>query len=162
METWDILDSNRNKTGRTIARGEKLKEGEYHLVVHIWPINQKGKYLIQQRADHLDWFPGIWAGTGGSVLVDEESLMAAIRETDEEIGLKLQPENLILKFQTSYKSAFTDIWIIKILDADKLIIKLSPEVKQTMWASCEMIKQMIKFGIFYDYGENYFSHIFNE
>lgn len=37
-EIWDIYDENRNLTGKTIKRAEyinKIKENEYHLVVHI-------------------------------------------------------------------------------------------------------------------------------
>ena len=43
-EIWDIYDENRNLTGKTIKRAEyinKIKENEYHLVVHIWIKNDK-------------------------------------------------------------------------------------------------------------------------
>lgn len=47
MELWDIYNENREKTGRTIVRGQKLGENEYHLVVHMWIINSNGQFLIQ-------------------------------------------------------------------------------------------------------------------
>ena len=50
MELWDILDEKGNKTGRTMVRGNRIKRGDYHLVVHIWAKNEKGEYLIQKRA----------------------------------------------------------------------------------------------------------------
>jgi len=43
MEIWDILDKNGNMTGKTITRGDNLRDGEYHLIVHIWIINGKGE-----------------------------------------------------------------------------------------------------------------------
>lgn len=41
MELWDIYDKYRQKTGRTHERGNTMKEGDYHLVVHVWIINDK-------------------------------------------------------------------------------------------------------------------------
>ena len=48
MEQWDIYDKCFVKTGRTHERGKTLEEGDYHLVVHIYPINSKGQILIQK------------------------------------------------------------------------------------------------------------------
>lgn len=46
-EQWDIYDKNLNKTGKVCIRDEyKLKENEYHLVVHIWIISKEGKLLL--------------------------------------------------------------------------------------------------------------------
>ncbi len=87
MELWDILDEDGNATGRTIMRGNELKEDEYHLVVHIWIINNKGEILIQKRSEHLEFAPGVWATTGGSAIKGEDSITAACRETKEELGI---------------------------------------------------------------------------
>lgn len=51
MELWDLYDGCFKKTGRTHERGKPLPEGQYHLVVHIYPINRKGEILIQKRLD---------------------------------------------------------------------------------------------------------------
>ena len=47
-EIWDLYDATGRKTGKTMIRGEDVPPGLYHQVVHIWPINQKGEFLIQQ------------------------------------------------------------------------------------------------------------------
>ena len=50
MELWDIITADGSPTGRTMVRGANtLKSGEYHLVVHIWPLNDYGSILIQKR-----------------------------------------------------------------------------------------------------------------
>ena len=49
MELWDVYDVVRNKTGRTMVRGETFAEGDYHLVVHVCIFNSKGEMLIQKR-----------------------------------------------------------------------------------------------------------------
>ncbi len=52
MELWDVYDINRNKTGKTAARGEVLPEGGYHLVVHVCIIGSDGR--INEWAKEYD------------------------------------------------------------------------------------------------------------
>ncbi len=85
-ELWDIYDSERRLTGRTIHRRETLMSGEYHLCVHIWITAPDGRFLITQRAPGKG-FAGMWECTGGSALAGEDSLTAALREIREETGL---------------------------------------------------------------------------
>ncbi len=90
-EIWDIYDENRNLTGKTIKRAEyinKIKENEYHLVVHIWIKNDNNEWLISKRTPNKH-FPLLWECTGGSALAGEESLTAALREVKEELGITL-------------------------------------------------------------------------
>lgn len=77
MERWDLRDGEGNPTGETMERGEHLKPGQYHLVVHIWIIDGQGRLLIQKRAAHLKLMPDIWAATGGSAVAGEDSHTAA-------------------------------------------------------------------------------------
>ena len=73
-EIWDLYDSRGEKTGKTMTRGENIPSGLYHIGVHIWPINDKGEFLIQRRSSTVQWKPGIWAVTGGSAVSGEEPL----------------------------------------------------------------------------------------
>ena len=69
MEKWDILTSGGEPTGETVTRSRgALKSGQYHLVVHIWITDDKGRVLIQQRSFELNILPGKWAITGGSAV----------------------------------------------------------------------------------------------
>lgn len=93
MELWDVYDINRNKTGKTAVRGEKLPEGGFHLVVHVCILGSDGRMLIQQRQPFKHGFSGMWdVSAGGSAVAGETSAMAAMREvravkwaTEEEI-----------------------------------------------------------------------------
>ena len=51
MELWDIYDINKNKTGKVIDRNsnERLKDGEYHLVVAAIIMDSKRKNIIKQK-----------------------------------------------------------------------------------------------------------------
>ena len=94
MERWDLRDGEGNPTGETMERGEHLKPGQYHLVVHIWIIDGQGRLLIQKRAAHLKLMPDIWAATGGSAVAGEDSHTAAARELREELGIETAGEDL--------------------------------------------------------------------
>lgn len=48
-ELWDIYTKDREKTGRFHRRGDPMKAGEYHLVVHVCIFNSRNQLLIQQR-----------------------------------------------------------------------------------------------------------------
>lgn len=161
MELWDILDSERNKTGRTIVRGEKLKEGEYHLVVHIWILNDKNEYLVQKRAEHLKLLPGLWAATGGSAVAGEyDSKTAAIREAKEELGIDLDTNNMTRLMSIKRKDNHADVWFVR-QNIDIQDVKLqAEEVSEAKWVSKEELENMISSGVFHDYGQEYFDNIF--
>ncbi|MBC8922760.1 NUDIX hydrolase, partial [Escherichia coli] len=57
MEEWDLLNENRELTGKTHIRGEKLAPGELHLVVHVCIFNEKGQLLIQKRQKDKEGWP---------------------------------------------------------------------------------------------------------
>lgn len=88
MEYWDIYDSNKQRTGRTMKRNDWcLKDGEYHLSVLGVIRRSDGKFLITQRVMTKAWAPGWWEVSGGGVMAGEESFEAVCREVREETGL---------------------------------------------------------------------------
>jgi isopentenyldiphosphate isomerase len=103
-EQWDIYDESRQKTGRTMNRGEHIP-GAYHLVVHVCLFSAAGKMLIQQRQPFKEGFPNLWDLTvGGSALAGETSRQAAVRETAEEIGYSwIWPASILPSRRTSRK-----------------------------------------------------------
>jgi len=95
MEYWDLYNKNKQKINKTILRGEKINDGEYFLVVNVWIINSKNELLITQRHPEKSWSLK-WECTGGAVLAGEDSYNGALREVEEEIGIKLETKgNLI-------------------------------------------------------------------
>ena len=55
MEKRDLYDANRNLTGKTIYKGEKIPEGSYINVVLVFIQNYEGKFLIQKRSEMLSY-----------------------------------------------------------------------------------------------------------
>ena len=88
MEMWDIYDSKKERTGRTMKRNDWcLKDGEYHLTVLGVVMRPDGKFLITKRVMTKAWAPGWWEVSGGAVMAGESSKEAVIREVKEETGL---------------------------------------------------------------------------
>lgn len=111
VERWDLLDGDGRPTGRFAVRGEPMSEGGRHLVVHVYLVNPEGRFLIQKRSMRKELYPGAWDVTGGAVLAGETSLQGALREVEEELGLRLEPEALAFIARLKCPDHFVDIWL---------------------------------------------------
>ena len=90
-EFWDVYDKDRNKTGKLTQRGvDKLKEGEYHIVVTAVILNSKNEILITQRAE-FKTYPLMWECNGGSALKDETSRILAVMFKTHASKIKFKP-----------------------------------------------------------------------
>lgn len=92
MELLDVVDENNNPTGRIEDREIVHSLGLFHREVAVWILNENNEILIQKRAAIKKQSPNKWALTAGHIDSGEEPLQVAIRETEEELGLKV-PEN---------------------------------------------------------------------
>ncbi|MBQ6292803.1 MAG: NUDIX domain-containing protein [Lachnospiraceae bacterium] len=148
-EIWDLYSEERELTGRDHIRGEEIPQGYYHLVVHVWIRNRKGKYLISQRSADRPMLPLKWECVGGSALKGEDSLKAALRETKEEVGIDLSPDggrmvcSMVGRVVNGVRfSDIVDVWLFEYdgaVDLDKATTK---EVAQTGWLDREEIKEL--------------------
>ena len=154
-EIWDVYDENRNKTGRFVERGRLTwRQGDYHLVVHVWKRNSKGEWLIDRRTPRkTDNLGGLWETTGGSAIAGDRSLDAALREAKEELGLELLSGNgrlfhsYINKGFNGY-TGFMDVWVFDCDCSLEDIVLQESETCDVMWASGDKIKKMMENGEF--------------
>ncbi|MCL2022969.1 MAG: NUDIX domain-containing protein [Oscillospiraceae bacterium] len=156
-EIWDVYDENRNLTGRTHRRGDPLRDGDYHLVVHVWLQNSKGEFLITRRAPEKH-YPLMWESTGGSAIAGDDSLMAAIREVKEETGLDILSECGEVIIRQKRNNDFCDIWLFR-QEFDMMDVVLQEnETIDAKLASPDDIRKMIAAGDFviFDYLDEFF------
>lgn len=158
MELWDIYDSNKQCTGRTMKRNDWcLKDGEYHLTVLGVVARPDGRFLITKRVMSKAWAPGWWEVSGGAVQAGEESKDAVVREVKEETGLDVS--NAEGGYLFSYQrenpgegdNYFVDIYRF-VMDFDETDVK--PQEEETdgfMLATVEQIEEFAKQGIFLHY-----------
>ena len=147
IEFWDIYDSNKKLTGRTMKRNDWiLQDGEYHLTVLGVVRRRDGKFLITRRVMTKAWAPGWWEVSGGGVMAGESSEEAVKREVQEETGLDME------KFDREYlftyhrenpgkgDNYFVDVYRF-VMDIDDKDLKLqTEETDGYMFATLEQIK----------------------
>jgi isopentenyldiphosphate isomerase len=154
-ELWAILDENGNATGRLHERGKPMGNGEYHLSVTVWIENDNGEYLISQRSPNKP-FPNIWECTGGNAVAGDDSLATVLKETNEELGIILEPQNgRMIQHQIRKcicNHCLADVWLFR-QNVDIITVTLAPdETCGAMWASRDDINRMIDEGTFTTWG----------
>lgn len=150
MELWEVLDGEGNPTGEIMEKYDKkvFERGFYHLGSDVWIINSDNKIPIQKRSPLKRLEPNVWAMTGGSVILGENSLKTIVREAKEELDIDINADNLklITKFRTG------NVWIdTYILNCDYDISKMKfqeDEVSDAKWATWDEIDDLVKDGQF--------------
>ena len=162
MEIWDLYDKHRNLTGETMVRGNPVPADRYHLVVHICIFNSKGEMLIQHRTDFKPTWSGMWDLTvGGAVSAGESSVVGAMREVEEELGLKLDLTDTAPAISVTFPDGFDDYYIVeRDLDIGSLRFQ-AEEVQEAKWASMEEIFSMIDEGSFIPYHKAFIEYLFS-
>lgn len=95
MEYLDVLDENGNKTGLTKLRKDVHRDGDWHKVAFIFVVNSKGQIILQQRSKQKDSSPNKWtASASGHLEAGDSDIEGAIRELQEEIGIKATEDDL--------------------------------------------------------------------
>ncbi|MDN7242771.1 NUDIX domain-containing protein [Planococcus sp. N028] len=112
MELWDVYDKNRKPLGKIHTRGIAMPPGEFHIVIEIFTINHDGRLLLTQR-DVEKTHPLLWESTGGSITTGETSLEGALRELEEETGLKADADELVSLGELNRGHYFLDSYIWK-------------------------------------------------
>ncbi len=160
-ESIDLYNINREHTGLTAFRGEKLPEGTYRMVVHVCIFNDKGEMLIQKRADDIVRWPGMWdVSVGGGASAGDDSRRAAHRETAEELGLNIDFSNRRPVITVNFTDGFDDFYTVQQdVDFGDLCLQ-KEEVAGARWATREEIEAMIDEGIFIPYQKDLLGYLF--
>ena len=156
MEWNDIYDENRVKKDGVMKRGEPIRDGDYHLVVHVCVFDRAGRMLIQKRQPFKSGFSGLWDVTvGGSAVAGDTSRSAAERELFEEVGIKVDLTGVRPYLSVNYDHGFDDFYLVEIDGCDPASLSLQyEEVEAVKWATEEEIVAMLKDGSFIPYYEH--------
>ncbi len=92
-ELFDVVDEQDRVTGQA-ARRVVHANGWRHRAVHVLVFNRAGKVFLHQRSMAKDLFPGMWdSSCAGHVGAGEDYDTTAVRELEEELGIRLSVES---------------------------------------------------------------------
>ena len=142
----------------TVIRGgikkkaEIHRDGDWHVAAHVWIIAPDGRVLLQRRSTQKENWPGYWdVSAAGHVSAGETPVDAAIRETFEELGLRIAPDELqqlgstrqqiVLRNGTYIDNEEHQIFAVN-RDVDLRELKLQEgEVEDVMFASLDRLPE---------------------
>lgn len=96
-EYIDVTTKEGELTGKRELKSVIHKKGLYHHTSHLWLYTEDKNILLAQRSSKKAICPLLWdVSVAGHIDAGETAKQAAIRETKEEIGLKLSEDDLKL------------------------------------------------------------------
>jgi isopentenyldiphosphate isomerase len=94
-ELIDVLRADGEATGTVKPKDAIHRDGDWHKSVHVWIVTTDGLLLLQKRALDKENHPGLWdISAAGHLSAGEDARTAAVREVEEEIGLRIEPGEL--------------------------------------------------------------------
>ena len=154
-ELIDVLDENGNKTGKIVTRKQVHEQGLWHRIIVVAIIDKDGHLLMQQRSKNKSKNPLKWdVSSAGHVSSGQTSIESAIRETQEELGIDINYEELeyVLTYKDDAKieedyidNQIYDCYIVKKDKIDIRNVKLQEsELEQVKLCNLEQFKHIIE------------------
>lgn len=120
--------------------------GVYHKPVWIYIINSNNEILVQRRASTKKRFPNLWGmSSGGHVNSGEQIIDGAIRETEEELGIKTKKEdyNLVSEYIDDSAWEIAQLYIAHLDFNIEDTILQKEEVSEVRWFSFDEFKKLV-------------------
>ncbi len=100
----EIIDEQENIIGLA-PRSEIHTKGLLHREIHVWIITSDNKIVFQKRSSTKDLAPNLLdASAGGHVDIGETPLSAALRELEEESGIRVKASEINFLYKKIKKS----------------------------------------------------------
>ena len=144
IELIEVLTPEGRPTGVRKPKDAIHRDGDWHRAAHIWIVAPDGRILLQRRSLRKENNPGLWdVSAAGHVSAGESAVDAAVRETFEELALRITANDLqfvttlrescVLNDNTYYDNEFHDLFLVR-RDVDITSLKLDPEeVAEVKW-----------------------------
>jgi isopentenyl-diphosphate delta-isomerase len=134
VELLDVLTPDGLPTGRTKAKPDVHRDGDWHRAAHVWLVTPDQRVLLQRRAATKENWPNLWdVSVAGHISAGETAIDAAVREVQEELGLTLTPQDLthlgtlrwhaVLNDGAYIENEFHEVFVVTVaLDVDALVL----------------------------------------
>ena len=146
MELLDVVDENGNFTGEVMDRKKVHDLNLLHWEVAVFIININKEVLLQKRSPNKRFYPNKWGLCAGHVDSGENIYDTALREIEEEIGLKISAEDLNVLENMEVKKRETNSQITRyyyvVCDKKNFEIQ-TEELSEVKWFGIDDIIEMI-------------------
>ena len=124
-ELIDVRDGRGERTGEVVWKSEAHRLGLRHRCFHCWVFGADGAagpYLLaQRRAAAKETWPGYLDVAAGGHLGAGEETLDGLREVEEELGLRVEPERLVplgmryveLEIPAGLDREFYDVFLLR-------------------------------------------------
>lgn len=148
VELIEIVDEEGNYTGRILPREEIHNRNFLHNEVACFVINDNKEILLEKRSPNKRYSPNKYGLCAGHVMVGESLKTALVREIEEEIGIKVNEEDLTPIGEKEYthketNSHITYFYYIKINLSESDFTIQEEELTEVKWFKIEDIKKLI-------------------
>ena len=121
---------------------------ESRILCEVVLVNQAGQVLILRRSDTDIRRPGQWDVPGGHTDPGESLETAAVRELEEEAGIRISPDKLKLAYSTAaIRDGINLVWLFFVAktDASPEDVRLSHEHSEYCWAPLDEAVEAIEY-----------------
>ena len=140
-EIFDVVDADDNVIGQA-TRSEVHAQNLLHRAANIFVFNTNGQLLLQKRSATKDQFPLCYTSSAsGHLDAGETYEQAAIRELEEELGLKC-PLEYLCKLPASAETAYEHSVLFRTV-TDEQITFNSEEIESCKCCDINEIESMI-------------------
>ena len=103
-EVFDVVDTD-DRVVAQATRKEVHARKLLHRAVHVLVFDSRGRVFLQKRSMAKDSSPGCWdSSCSGHLDSGEDYATAALRELEEEIGVRVFPERLVFQLRLGAES----------------------------------------------------------
>ncbi len=144
-EYLSIVNENDEEISK-VAYEEAIAKKLTRRIVHVLIFNSEGKMALQMRSKHKSFCPEHWCtSVGGHVRFGESYKESAIREMQEEIGIKKEPEFFAKYHYLDGRGQEMFLSVYKLIFDGPFQIN-PEEVERIEFFSTDVINEMIRKG----------------
>lgn len=142
------VDINNNVVGGITRFKAHSSNNLYYRTVYVVIINDLGKVLLQKRSSTKDLYPNAWdLSVGGHVVYGDSYEKTAIKEIEEEVGIKVNLHDLVDKGEVLVRlpnsNEYFRVYEYNLKKTDSIKIAVD-EISEIKWLGIEDIKKSIK------------------
>jgi len=117
-------------------------------IVFLYRFDDQGEleFLWQRRSEKVDRYPGDYdISAGGHINLGESLTKAAVRETREEIGIEVKPEDLQFVIEAPFnRNRFAWIYAVDFSSRNDEFKYNDGEVSEVKWVPYEKMQDFVK------------------